>query len=141
MCFFWLDTSGKSFSADETPFPITFDLAILNVDSVRRLKISAFKIRIVGEIAKLCLCIGVMQGPTTAALIGFIRSCRVNRPPVVEAGVTRFHRNENFLSQLSNYRVYEDRETGEFVLFMARYQELGEKVQTSPSYQYRIGIS
>ncbi len=43
--------------------------------------------------------------------------------------------------QLSNYRVYEDRETGEFVLLMARYQELGEKDQTSPSYQYRIGIS
>ena len=43
--------------------------------------------------------------------------------------------------QLSNYRVYEDRETGEFVLFMARYQEIGEKDQTSPSYQYRIGIS
>ncbi len=43
--------------------------------------------------------------------------------------------------QLSNYRVYEDRETGEFVLFMARFQEISQQDQTSPAWQYRIGIS
>jgi len=43
--------------------------------------------------------------------------------------------------QLSNYRVYEDRETGEFVLLMTRIQEISEKDHSSPAYQYRIGIS
>ncbi|MFH1007973.1 MAG: sialidase family protein [Candidatus Latescibacterota bacterium] len=40
--------------------------------------------------------------------------------------------------QFSNFRVYEDRETHEFVLTMARLQELSEKDLTSPAYQYRI---
>ena len=40
--------------------------------------------------------------------------------------------------QFSNFRVYEDRETHEFVLTMARIQERSEKDLTSPAYQYRI---
>ena len=44
------------------------------------------------------------------------------------------------LVQFSNFRVYEDRETHEFVLTMARFQEKGEKILDSPAYQYRIVI-
>lgn len=44
------------------------------------------------------------------------------------------------LVQFSNFRVYEDRETGEFVLTMARFQERGEHDLNSPAYQYRIPI-
>ncbi len=43
------------------------------------------------------------------------------------------------LVQFSNFRVYEDRETGEFVLTMARIQERGNEL-TSPAYEYRIQI-
>jgi len=43
-------------------------------------------------------------------------------------------------TQLSNFRVYEDRLTHEFVLHLARIGERGGKDRTSPSYQYRIGI-
>jgi len=43
------------------------------------------------------------------------------------------------LVQFSNFRVYEDRETGEFVLTMARFQERGEEL-TSPAYEYRINV-
>ncbi|MCK4590838.1 MAG: exo-alpha-sialidase, partial [Candidatus Latescibacteria bacterium] len=42
--------------------------------------------------------------------------------------------------QFSNFRVYEDRETHEFVLAMARIQERSEKDLTSPAYQYRIEV-
>ena len=42
--------------------------------------------------------------------------------------------------QFSNFRVYEDRETGEFVLIMARIQERGEKDLSSPAYEYRIEV-
>lgn len=42
--------------------------------------------------------------------------------------------------QFSNFRVYEDRETNEFVLTMARIQEISEKDLTSPAYQYRIEV-
>ena len=42
------------------------------------------------------------------------------------------------LVQLSNFKVYEDRETHEFVLTMARIQERSEKDLSSPAYQYRI---
>ena len=41
---------------------------------------------------------------------------------------------------LSNFRVYEDRVTGEFVLNLARICEKGVRDHTSPSYQYRIAI-
>ena len=41
---------------------------------------------------------------------------------------------------LSNFRVYEDRETGEIVMNLARLFERGPKDNTSPSYQYRIRI-
>lgn len=45
---------------------------------------------------------------------------------------------------LSNFRVYEDRETGDFVLSMARIQERekpdGSADLTSPSYEYRISL-
>lgn len=40
--------------------------------------------------------------------------------------------------QFSNFRVYEDRETAEFVLTMARFQEKSEDDLNSPAYQYRI---
>ena len=40
--------------------------------------------------------------------------------------------------QFSNFKAYEDRETHEFVLTMARIQERSEKDLTSPAYQYRI---
>ncbi len=40
--------------------------------------------------------------------------------------------------QFSNFKVYENRETNEFVLIMARIQERSEKDLTSPAYQYRI---
>ena len=40
--------------------------------------------------------------------------------------------------QFSNFKVYEERETNEFVLIMARIQEISEKDLTSPAYQYRI---
>lgn len=43
------------------------------------------------------------------------------------------------LVQFSNFKVYEDRETGEFVLTMARFQERGEEL-TSPAYEYRIEV-
>lgn len=42
--------------------------------------------------------------------------------------------------QFSNFRVYEDRETGEFVLIMARIQERSERDLTSPACEYRIEI-
>ena len=44
------------------------------------------------------------------------------------------------LVQFSNFRVYEDRETKEFVLIMAREEERAERDCTSPAYQYRIEI-
>lgn len=44
------------------------------------------------------------------------------------------------LVQFSNFKVYEDRETYEFVLTMARIQERGERDLTSPAYQYRIEV-
>jgi hypothetical protein len=44
------------------------------------------------------------------------------------------------LVQLSNFKVHQDRETGEFVLEMTRYQEKGEEL-TSPAYEYRIDIT
>ncbi len=40
--------------------------------------------------------------------------------------------------QFSNFRVYEDRKTHEFILNMARLQEKGKTDLTSPAYQYRI---
>lgn len=43
------------------------------------------------------------------------------------------------LVQFSNFKVYQDRETEEFVLEMTRYQEKGEEL-TSPAYEYRIDI-
>lgn len=39
---------------------------------------------------------------------------------------------------LSNFRVYEDRETHEFVLTMPRIRERGDKDITSPAYEYRF---
>ena len=46
------------------------------------------------------------------------------------------------LVQFSNFRVYEDRETGEFVLLLARIQERQRDERktdlTSPAYEYRI---
>ena len=42
--------------------------------------------------------------------------------------------------QLSNFRVYEDRVTGEFVLSLARIQEISEKDWSSPAYEYRIAF-
>jgi len=44
-------------------------------------------------------------------------------------------------TQLSNFRVYEDRFTHEFVLYLARIGERGGKDRTSPSYQYWIRIN
>jgi hypothetical protein len=41
--------------------------------------------------------------------------------------------------QLSNFRVYEDRETGEFVLSMARIFETSATEMKTPLYEYRIG--
>ena len=49
-------------------------------------------------------------------------------------------RGDSPFVQFSNFRVYEDRETNEFVLTMARIQEISEKDLTSPAYQYRIEI-
>jgi len=40
--------------------------------------------------------------------------------------------------QLSNFRVYEDRETGEFVLFMARLEENGPRCLDAPAREYRF---
>lgn len=40
--------------------------------------------------------------------------------------------------QLSNFHVYEDRATGEFVLTMSRLFERSESSLTSPAYQYRF---
>ena len=50
-------------------------------------------------------------------------------------------RNENDspLVQLSNFKVYEDRETHEFVLNMARLQERGN-ISGNPLYEYRMKI-
>ena len=42
--------------------------------------------------------------------------------------------------QFSNFKVYEDRKTDEFVLTTARIQERSEKDITSPAYQYRLDI-
>lgn len=42
--------------------------------------------------------------------------------------------------QFSNFRVYEDRETGDLLLAMARIQERGEADLSSPSYQYRLRL-
>jgi len=44
------------------------------------------------------------------------------------------------LVQFSNFRVYEDRKTKEFVLTLAREEERAERDATSPGYQYRIEI-
>ena len=44
------------------------------------------------------------------------------------------------LVEFSNFRVYEDRKTHEFVLIMARQEEREERDCTSPAYQYRIEI-
>lgn len=43
--------------------------------------------------------------------------------------------------QLSNFRTYVDRETGEFVLTMARIFEKGCTQLTSPAYEYRIAVN
>lgn len=40
--------------------------------------------------------------------------------------------------QLSNFRVYEDNVTHDFVLHMSRLQEISENDITSPSYEYRM---
>jgi len=45
---------------------------------------------------------------------------------------------DSLLVQFSNFRVYEDRETHEFTLIMARIQEKAEDDLTSPAYQYWI---
>ena len=42
--------------------------------------------------------------------------------------------------QLSNFRVHEDRATGEFVVILARLQQHGEQDHTSPAYEYRIRV-
>lgn len=42
--------------------------------------------------------------------------------------------------QLSNFHVYEDRTSGEFVLMMPRIFERSETSLVSPSYEYRIDI-
>ena len=47
-------------------------------------------------------------------------------------------REDSPFVQFSNFRVYEDRMTNDFVLAMARVQERSEKDLTSPAYQYRI---
>jgi hypothetical protein len=43
--------------------------------------------------------------------------------------------------QFSNFRVYEDRETHQFALTMARFQERSEDDLNSPAYQYRIPVA
>jgi len=40
--------------------------------------------------------------------------------------------------QLSNFRLYEDRKTGEIVLHLARLFELGKGTYYTPSYEYRL---
>ncbi|MFA5859527.1 MAG: sialidase family protein [Elusimicrobiota bacterium] len=49
------------------------------------------------------------------------------------------HEGDSDLLQLSNFKVYEDRESHEFVLTMARIQEKGKEL-TSPAYEYRIKV-
>jgi len=48
-------------------------------------------------------------------------------------------KEDSQLVQFSNFKLYEDRETSEFVLTMARFQEKGEEL-TSPAYEYRIEL-
>lgn len=42
--------------------------------------------------------------------------------------------------QLSNFRVYEDFDTGEIVVVLARLYEKSDEVAYSPAYQYRITV-
>lgn len=42
--------------------------------------------------------------------------------------------------QLSNFHVYEDRVTGEFVLIMSRIFECSETSLASPAYEYRVSL-
>ena len=42
--------------------------------------------------------------------------------------------------QLSNFRVHEDRATGELVVILARLQQADERDHTSPAYEYRIRL-
>ena len=42
--------------------------------------------------------------------------------------------------QLSNFKVYEDRESGEIVMVMARWFAAGSEQWTAPAHEYRIGI-
>jgi len=42
--------------------------------------------------------------------------------------------------QFSNFKVYEDRKTHEFVLIMARIEEKGKGDLTSPAYEYKINV-
>jgi len=44
------------------------------------------------------------------------------------------------LVQLSNFRVLEDRESGEILVYLARVQERGEKDLSSPAYRYRVRL-
>ena len=48
--------------------------------------------------------------------------------------------NEPELVQLSNFRCYQDRETGELVILMARYGEREDDWRRSPLYLYRVGL-
>ncbi|HYA21813.1 MAG TPA: sialidase family protein, partial [Thermoproteota archaeon] len=56
------------------------------------------------------------------------------------AAIDDREKTDSSLVQFSNFKVHQDRETGEFVLEMARYQEKGEEL-TSPAYEYRIDIT
>jgi hypothetical protein len=47
---------------------------------------------------------------------------------------------DNPLVQFSNFKVYEDMETHEFVLIMARLQERGEEMSGRPLWEYRISV-
>ena len=59
------------------------------------------------------------------------------RPESVRTIDDRGRADSPFL-QLSNFRVYEDRATGELVVILARLQQAGERDHASPAYEYRI---
>jgi len=54
--------------------------------------------------------------------------------------IERRRNGDSALVQFSNFRIYEDRETHEFVLTMPRIRERSETDVTSPAYEYRFNV-
>ncbi len=66
------------------------------------------------------------------------RSCSLKRETV--SVIEDKRESDSSLVQLSNFRAYEDRKTGDLIVTLARYQRGGKENPSSPAFSYRIRL-